>query len=756
MSKLSSKTIFYRLPYWLKLTFFIWLSSTSHSLLAQSAVQTKAGIQERYTMQISAAKDPITLDGELTEESWKNADAATDFWMKFPRDDVKAERQTEVRMTYDDRYVYIGAINYDTSYYVVQTLKRDSRYFDSDGFAVVLDPVNEQTNGFLFGVSPMNVQAEDLISTSTFSNLNFSWDNKWFSAVKRYEDRWVVEIAIPYKTLRFKSDISQWGVNFIRNDLKKNQYSTWTNVPINFSPFDLGYTGSLVWDNSPERVKTNISLIPFITGAVEENNVLENGDRNASLDGGFDAKVAVTSSMNLDLTVNPDFSQIEVDRQQTNLTRFSLFFPERRTFFLENADLFSDFGTPPVRPFFSRRIGLDRSGQPIPILFGARLSGNLNENLRMGLMNVQTRASETQAAENFSTFAFNQRVLARSLIKGYATNRQGFIEGEGINKNDYGRNAGLEFNYRNQKGSWNTWVGYHLSDKPGISENNDFRNFGIVYNGRNFSVFTDYIGLGTNYYADMGFIRRIENYDALRDTVVRLGFEHLYNSISYTIRPKENKTINAHNLNFITVLDYNPDFSFNERSNTLQYAIMFRNTSSARVQLEDQDVRLLFHTRFTEGKPLPPDAYRFQQFGVEYQSDARKALAYAASIRAGEFYNGTLQRYVLELTYRRQPWGNFSFGLEQNELDFSDGYGRGSIRLISQRSEINFSNSLFWTTFFQYYTQGNNFNINSRLQWRYKPMSDLYLVYTDNYFTDPFMKSKSRAIVFKLNYWLTI
>ena len=714
-------------------------------------------IQEDYQLHTRPASGTIVLDGELDEESWKNAEVASDFWMNYPQDDVKATRQTEVKVTYDDKFLYIGAVCYDTSYYVVQTLKRDSRFFDSDGFAVVIDPVNEKTNGFFFGVSPLNVQSEDLINTSAFSNMNFSWDNKWISEVKRFPDYWVVEIAIPFKPLRYKSDITKWGINFIRNDLKRNEYDTWTRIPINFELYDLGYTGSLVWETSPERVKTNISLIPYISGSAVQDNLEKEND--ADFDAGFDAKVAVTSSMNLDLTVNPDFSQVEVDRQQTNLTRFNLFFPERRTFFLENADLFTSFGTPPARPFFSRRIGLDADGLPLPILFGARLSGNLNQNLRLGLMNIQTKATDTQAAENTSTLAFNQRVLSRSLVKGYATNRQAFIEGEGVNKNDYGRNAGLELNYMNKKGSLNTWVGYHISEKPGVRKNNDFRNLGLGYNGRNFSVFTDYIRMGTNYYADLGFIQRIENYDAVKDTVLRLGFDHIFNSVNYTIRPKENNFINAHTIGSRMWLDFTPDGNFNERKNHLFYNIMFRNTSRFNLSLQDHDVRLLFSTKFVgdaEALALPPDAYRFQRYNLEYQSDARKAFAYAATLSRGEFYNGTLQQYVIELTYRRQPWGNFTLGYEQNELEFPEKYGETSLKLISQRSEINFSNNLFWTTFFQYNTQRNNFNVNSRLQWRYKPMSDLYLVYTDNYFTDPFMRSKSRAIVFKLSYWLTI
>lgn len=740
--------------YLIKSLFSLSLYIFPYLLIAQENIE-KPGNQEIYQLPIRPTNAPIELDGELEEDAWKAAEAAKDFWMKYPQDDKKAERQTEVRITYDDKFLYIGAICYDTSYYVVQTLKRDSRYFDSDGFAVVIDPVAEQTNGFFFGVSPMNVQTEDLITPSAFGDLNFSWDNKWFSEVKRYKDRWTVEIAIPYKTLRFEAGKTEWGINFIRNDLKKNQYHTWTNVPINFNLYDLGYTGRIHWETPPNRTGTNVALIPYVTGSLGKDNELDASKTKAQGDVGLDAKVAVTSSLNLDLTVNPDFSQIEVDRQQTNLTRFDLFFPERRTFFLENADLFSEFGTPPARPFFSRRIGLDQRGLPIPILFGARLSGNLNKDLRVGLMNMQTGSTDIFSAQNYSTFAFHQRVLDRSLVKGYATNRQGF-SGNNMDSDEYGRNAGLELNYLNQKGTWNVFAGYHLSSTPGFNNNNYFRNLGARYSGRNFSAFIDYIGMGTNYHADMGFIRRIENYDAVRDTTIRLGYEHLHTSMDYTIRPKEGSIINAHEFGFQNTMAFNPDGTLNDRSTGLGYEIEFQNTSELGFEIEDQDVRLLFPISFTDAEPLPAENYRFLQYSSYYESDARKPFAFLVEFQRGEFYNGDLQRYNFELTYRRQPWGNFTLGFEQNDVRFPEPFGKRNLSLISQRTEINFSNSIFWTTFLQYNTQLNNFNINSRLQWRYRPMSDLFLVFTDNYFTDPLMKNKNRTFVFKLNYWLNL
>jgi hypothetical protein len=164
----------------------------------------------------------------------------------------------------------------------------------------------------------------------------------------------------------------------------------------------------------------------------------------------------------------------------------------------------------------------------------------------------------------------------------------------------------------------------------------------------------------------------------------------------------------------------------------------------------------MFPTSFTDGDPLPKGTYKYGQAGIEYESDGRKKFIVETGFQAGSFYNGNLKQYQLELRYRAQPWGNFGVSFEQNELSFPDPYGNETIFLIAPRVEINFSNNMFWTTFIQYNTQRNNININSRFQWRYKPMSDLFVVYTDNYFSDPFLKNRNRALVFKLNYWLNL
>lgn len=395
--------------------------------LAQPVIEN-TNYQQAYQVKIKKALDAIKIDGELNELSWQQAQPVKNFWQYFPADTAAAKRDTKAMLTYDANNIYVAFICYDTSHYIIQSLKRDNDPGNSDGIGLVLDPLNSRTNGFFFAVSPYNVQTEDLLNAND-GDLTFSWDNKWFSETKRHADNWVVEIAIPFKTLRYAANSNLWGINFVRADLKNNEYSTWTRVPINLNFFDFGYTGALVWDAPPPTLKSNISFIPYTTGGISRNK--ENNEKlKATLNAGFDAKIALSSKLNLDLTVNPDFSQVEVDRQVTNLTRFNIFFPERRTFFLENADLYSNYGIPPIRPFYSRTIGLDKNGQRIPIIGGARLTGNIDDKTRIGIMNMQTAKKGDYAAQNYTAISASRRFLKRSVVKAYYFGREGFLTDE--------------------------------------------------------------------------------------------------------------------------------------------------------------------------------------------------------------------------------------------------------------------------------------------------------------------------------------
>lgn len=712
-------------------------------------------------LQITRATDQIILDGILDESSWKAANKADGFWQKWPDDKNAAPQATEAWATYDDQFLYFAIIAYSQEEYVIQTLKRDVSPFDSDGIAVMLDPVNRKTNGFFFSVSALGVQSEALIPAGidNFDDFRMDWDNKWFSAVKNHPDRYVVEIAIPFKTLRYEAGKTRWGLNVQRNDLKNNSYSTWNPVPVNFFSFDLGYMGTMIWDQAPRKVSGNVSLIPYIRGGVAKDYV-SGEDPNFLRGIGTDAKIALTSSLNLDLTLNPDFSQVDVDQQVTNLDRFSLFFPERRQFFLENSDLFNNFGIPPTRPFFSRRIGL-RDGLPVPILFGARLSGNLNKDWRIGLMNMQEAAQEGANAQNFSVGAFQRRVFKRSNISGILINRQGF-DGSKFDSQDFGRNAGLEFNYSTNDGQWIAWGQGHISFAPEQQDDPFYYNLGLSHNSRNLTSTHSYSHTGTDYLVDLGFNARQFNYDAERDTFIRVGYRILFQNFEYRIFPENNTVVARHGPQIESVAFFNTRADdqgkrFNEWNLEANYQVFFQNTSFLTVGMQHNQVNLPFPTRLIGDQfdPLPVGHYVFSWANLTYASDTRKPLNVFANLGYGQFYNGTISSVDLTLNYRRQPWGNIAMAATRNRIQLADPYGSETLWLIGPKIEINFSRSIFWTTFLQYNTQIDNFNINSRLQWRFRPMSDFFLVYSDNYAVEQF-GVKNRAVVLKLNYWFTL
>ena len=715
--------------------------------------QTNAAIQESFQLTIQPTKGPIKLDGILDEPAWNTVQAVSQFNKKFPNDIGAPKKQTEVKYLFDDKNLYFAFKVYDSGTAIIRSLKRDIGHDGNDGVAVVLDPLNQKTNGFYFVVSALNVQSEDQLTGSSDGGISYSWDTKWFSMTKDYGNYWIAEIAIPLKSIRYNSENKNWGVNFVRIDAKNFEYSTWTRIGPNFKSYDLGYTGLMKWPTNPPASNNNVILLPYLTGGISEDKSTSKTETTGNV--GFDAKIALNSSLNLDLTVNPDFSQVEVDNQVTNLTRFNIFLPERRAFFLENADLFAGFGIPPIRPFYSRTIGLDKEGNKIPILFGARLSGNLSPDVRIGAMNMQTGRKGNYAPENFSAFTWQKRVLKRSMVKGYFLNRENFISVEEEKKNPldkYGRNAGITFEYSNPAGSFSYWANYNQSIKPTIKNLNNYAEAGVSYNGRNFGFVLDLANVGKNYYTDMGFVQRISNYDAERDTSIRIGFKHVFSEISYTLMPAKGK-IGKSELTAQNYVVLNPDNSFNELESSLQLKTDFKNASSFNLSLSNNITNLLFPTSFTDGIPLPAKQYQYGQFRFNYVSDTRKLFGWVSEITVGQFYNGQVEGFGLGINWRHQPHLSLRLNAQYNQIRLPGNYGSTRLVLIAPRIEYNFNTQLFWTTFIQYNTQSNNFNINSRLQYRYKPMSDFFLVYTDNYFTDPLFKSKNRALIFKLSYW---
>ncbi len=726
------------------------------SIMRFGYATTDSDARVEYEVSVHEERE-ISIDGILGVGEWDQVMTMSQFINKWPVDSGLAVAQTEVKLTYDKNFLYISARSFQKRKdVVIQSLKRDNEdgHWGSDGFTVVIDPMNKQNNGFIFGVNAGGAQLEGTLTldgTQTESDPN--WDNRWYSSTKVYDDYWVTEMAIPFNTLRFDPSNRTWGINFIRHDMKNNVYSTWARVPLGFRGTDLGHMGQIHWQEELKPNNGNVIVIPYVAGSVTRD--FEEGEGGPEADGGLDAKIALTSSLNLDLTVNPDFSNVDVDQQQTNLTQFSLLFPERRGFFLENSDLFSNYGAWGIIPFFSRRIGLHQ-GEPVPILYGARLSGNVTKTLRIGVMDVQTRATDDLRASNYFVSSIQQQVLQRSRVKVLMTNRQGLGGGpEDVSSKDYNRAGGVEFDYVSKSGYLTATVKYHAATDEQKLDDNDYYTVGARYSDSKFFGAFFYNHVGENYIPDMGFVPTLNHYDPVEDTTIRVGFDRINAWVGYRHRPK-NGPINVMEINPWTVQTFDDDGRVLSRRYGFWTSARFKNRQEVTMDLSMRDTRLVVPADFVgDDNPLPIGLYRNTFYRMEWNSDSRKAISGSLSLGRGAFYTGTRTELATTLNFRQQPWGNFGFRYTQNHVSLGDAHGEATLHLLGPTMEVNFSNSMFWTTFVQYNTQSENLNINSRFQWRYLPMSDLFIVYSDNYGTENF-GVKNRGVVFKLTYWLNL
>ena len=696
-----------------------------------------------FQLPIHKATAPIHVDGMMGEDEWKETAVANNFFMVFPMDTSRANLKTEVHMTYDDNNIYIISVCYlsKPGPYKVESLRRDFSFGKNDNFIFFLDPFDDLTNGFTFGANAAGAQWDGTLHSGGTADLN--WDNKWVSVVKNYPDKWIFEAAIPFKSIRYKKGIKQWGVNFSRLDITAAEKSAWAPVPRQFPTASLAYTGTLLWDAAPPEATGNISLIPYALGGVAKDYE-KNKKPTYKNQLGVDAKIAITSSLNLDLTVNPDFSQVEVDRQVTNLDRFELFFPERRQFFLENADLFANFGYSTIRPFFSRRIGLG-----VPINYGARISGSLDKNWRIGAMHMKTnRVEETGLpAQDFDVLALQRRVFARSNIRFMLVNKQSlnYDPAKDTSKpvySQYNRNFGMEYNLASRNNAFTGKAMMLKSLTPGKNSGSFTHAANLQYSNRKWTINGQYEYVGKNYTAEVGYVPR-RNYIKFNPT------------ISYLFFPKKGAVL-SHGPTINSTYFFNNKFYQTDNESYVYYKWNFRNQATFGTWVAHDYVELLQPFDPTNsGKPTLPTGSKHQwnAWGTEFVSKPQRLFTYGFTSRYGGYYaNGSRLNLTADLGYRFQPFVNITLSTSYNHIDLPAPWNITNFWLVGPRIDVTFTNKFFFTTFIQYNSQQKNINLNTRVQWRYKPASDFFLVYTDNYYTEPLF-IRNRALVLKFTYW---
>ena len=727
------------------------------SLLSTSFTKTYSQSRE---IVVKTTDKSIIIDGLGNDKAWIDANEINDFFQHFPSDSLMAELKTSIKIIRDDSNIYLLAKSQTKNKkYVVSSLRRDWSGWGIDGITFVFDTYNDRTNAFFFGTNPEGVQRESLLSngaTDYRRDANSTWDTKWETEAKVFDDYIINEIKIPLKFLNFPEGSKSWGFNAYRFDSNVNEWTTWIQRTRNQQIVNLAFLGNMIFEKPLGKSKAPLAFIPYLNGMNSKD--FDNDIKSSNLSYGADAKVPIGNGLNLDLTLNPDFSQVEVDDQVVNLTRFEVSLPEKRQFFIQNSDLFTNFGdSRDGRPFFSRRIGVakDKNGNNIEnkIIAGARLSGKLNNDWRLGFLHMVTEEDiENEIPSNNNTvFSLQKKMFTRSNLSLLVINRETRKKYDFVDGNEtFNRLIGLDYNLASPD---NIYVGrfyYHKSFNPDSNKDDDDSSYGasIERNTRENSIELGFNMLGEDFKSDLGFVRRTDLFKI---------------TPKYTLKfyPKD-KNLIQWEMDIGMWSYFRPNDNFRNSDRTISPSVNLTYKSGVRMGFRIFDRSTYLYDDF-DPTGLNPDnpilgenIYKYTSLRFSYNSDVRKIFNFRIQPEIGEFYSG--MKYSIENTFnwRLQPFMSTSLSLNYDHIDLGDNFSSENILLIRPKVDFTFSKSIFWSSYIQFSSQSDNLGVNSRLQWRFAPLSDLYIVYNDTYYTTNSLVPKMRSLNLKLTYWLNI
>ncbi|WP_442267493.1 DUF5916 domain-containing protein [Tenacibaculum sp. ZS6-P6] len=689
----------------------------------------------------------VKVDGNLKESVWKLAPSYSGFHNFYPDDVGKAKNQTTVKLYHNGEFLYVAvAYKEEEDKAVISSLKRDDYggvIVESECFQLIIDTYNKKTNGYLFGVNSSNAQFDALVGfNGNGFSFNESWNTIWKSAQTKKNGMQFFEIAIPLKAFAYTINDAVWGINFVYRDMNPNNWMSFTDMSRNFIQYDLRNTVPFKLEKLPKQNNAKFIVIPSTTYN-HQKNVMDNKTTSEFVPS-LDAQYSITSSLKLDATIHPDFSQVDVDQQVTNLTRFAVNFPERRNFFIENSDLFSNLGTNEVNPFYSRRIGASGNMQ-----FGLKLSGNITPKTRLGFLNVQTNKREENKAQNYGALVIQNQLTKSFTSTVFMLNRQ---ETDRFNFTDnFNRVAGVNINYKSQNNKWTGVVNLGKSFTSDVKNKNQFYNLGVDYTTKKIEGSFSISKVDENYITDIGFVPRLYNYDAVNNEVIREGYWSAKSEVSLLAFPEKSKKIQTIRYFFPSNTTYwNEKGEITQSLTFVNQALFFRNTASVFVDFSHQYVDLQYgFDPLNNGNSIQPDEYSFGALQLGYNSPFNKQVSYSVGVQYGDYYQGTRTRFYTFSTFRLLPFAKIGADYEINYLNLKE-LGIKPFHLARFTGEVFFNNRLNWTTYIQYNTQQNNFNVNSRVQWEYKPLSYFYFVITDNF--NQYISRNNWGISLKINH----
>lgn len=697
------------------------------TLLSGSLAHVRASAQVdfaavRASKQLEALRidEPIVIDGRLDEPAWERAPAGGDFYQQEPVEGAPATEPSEVRFLYDGTALYVGGCFFDSDPRggITNELKRDFASRDGDVVAVILDPFNDYNSSSNFHVNPAGAH-RDSQSYEDGRQVNSNWDAVWWAKTAKFDGGWTMEMKIPFKSLRFRAGAKEqvWGMNVFRLIRRKNENTYWSPQPRQFSSYKPSYNGRL---NGLRDLRSgrNLYIKPFFTGAFS-NGPLRNLHRSWDADAGVDMKYGIGSALALDLTYRTDFSQVEVDDQQVNLTRFSLFFPEKREFFLENQGAFrigdQDSGGQRVTgrrdllPFFSRRIGLSAAGEPVPILGGARLTGRHGA-YTLGLVNLQTGASNGQAGENF-TAARIARHFGASSIRGFYLGR------ETSGASGFNRVAGGEAHFK--VGTAIDLNALLMGSVSGGGATGSAGRAAFNLSENRYSAQLSYTNISRQFRDDLGFFPRgdigLVAWDFARQ-----------------VRPQRlSRWIRS--LSFGTLGEKFDDSGHDTllTRHLRAYAVQDLADGGEFQTNVDWNYELLTEPfAVSRGIVIPPGEYRFRQLLPSFTSDRSRWISGTFSYTDGEFYSGSIHGASGSLRLRVNEHLATSAEYTYNDVDLPQ--DRFATELARLRLDLSINTSMFLNAVVQYSSATRTWLTNMRYRLIYRPLSDLYLVYNES------------------------
>jgi hypothetical protein len=718
--------------------------------LCASAARTAAAADPRIVSAVET-RLPITLDGVLDDEAWISAEPATDFVQAEPHEGQAATERTTVRLLFDRDALYVGVRCDDAmaSSLIVNDIRKDFTPGEQDTFEVLLDTFADRRNGFVFATNPAGAKSDTQIANEG-RDVNTSWDAVWSVATKVDANGWSAEMRIPFKTLRFERGEGRiWGANFSRRIRRKNEVDYWSPVPRVYNLYRAGLAGTLTGLGDVSQGH-NLRIKPWVGG--NSTRAVGGGEFDPASHAGLDVKYGVTPSLTLDVTVKPDFAQAEADEQQVNLTQFSLFFPEKREFFLENSGMFyfgdipreSRLGNARFAPpeeemllFFSRRIGLTDTGQEIPIAAGGRLTGRAGRT-GVGLMTIQTQQEGARDGDNYTVLRARRDVLRNSDIGAIFLSR--LSSGLSSDRNQV---AGVDANFRFVKAlSINGFLARSFT--PGVAGGEMSGKGSIVWNDNFLHTQYSLLSVGDNFRDDVGFIKR----QGVRKHFVDFGIR---------FRPEWWRKFGVRELHPHTRYNIYTDQSNAKVSHTNHVAMawFFERGGYMEVQWNPRYERIVAPFKVRTDQSFAIGSYAWNEYALELETNHSRKVSGSALITMGGFWNGTQNTIKGGVVYRPSYQLTFDIALQRSDITLPQPMHDFVTNLVTSRIGYAFNTRTFLDTLLQYNTDLKQFSANIRFDLIHRPLSDLFVVYNEQRLTDvPTPVNAGRGLIVKYTHML--